>query len=258
MKKLSIFIFLIISSFAFSQSTNLKQKITDYLQTKKAEVGVALYGIESGDTLTIAENKQYPMQSVFKFHLALAVLKQVDQGKFKLNQKTLVKKSDLIPKTWSPMRDKYPEGNVELTLAEILEFTVSKSDNNGCDLLFRMLGGPDKVNQFIHRLGVEKINIAFNEDEMHQSFDAQYSNWTTPYTTVTLLKAFYEGKLLSKKNSDFLMQALINTSTGPRRIKGLLPESTLVAHKTGTSGANDEGVISAVNDVGIPCLMVNI
>jgi beta-lactamase class A len=251
MKKLLCIIFPIFSSIANAQTSGLKQKITDYLQTKKAEVGVALYGIESGDTMTIGENKQYPMQSVYKFHVALAVLKQVDQGKYKLDQKVLVKKSDLIPKTWSPMRDKYPEGNVELTLAEILEFTVSKSDNNGCDLLFRMLGGTEKVNQFIHRLGVEKINIAFTEDEMHQSFDAQYSNWTTPYTTVTLLKVFYEGKLLSKKSSDFLMQALINTTTGRKRIKGLLPESTLVAHKTGTSGANDEGVISAVNDVGI-------
>jgi beta-lactamase class A len=251
MKRVLFFVFLNISILAFSQSINLKRKITDYLQTKKAEVGVALYEIESGDTLTISENKQYPMQSVYKFHLALAVLKQVDQGKFKLHQKILIKKSDLIPKTWSPMRDKYPEGNVELTLADILEFTVSKSDNNGCDLLFKMLGGPDKVNQFIHRLGVEKINIAFTEDEMHQSFDAQYSNWTTPYTTVTLLKALYEGKLLSKKSSDFLMQALINTITGPKRIKGLLPEGAVIAHKTGTSGANDEGVISAVNDVGI-------
>jgi beta-lactamase class A len=251
MKKLSVFIFLIISAFAFSQSISLKQKITDYLQTKKAEVGVALYEIESGDTLTIDDNKQYPMQSVYKFHLALAVLKQVDQGKFKLDQKIVVAKSDLLPKTWSPIRDKYPDGNVELTLAEILEFTVSKSDNNGCDLLFRLLGGPEKVNQSIHSLGVKKINIAFTEDEMHQSFDAQYSNWTTPYATVELLKSLYEGKLLSKKSTDFLMQVLINTSTGLNRIKGLLPEGTIVAHKTGTSGANDAGVISAVNDVGI-------
>jgi beta-lactamase class A len=243
--------FLCYVSNAYAQTEALRIKINAYLQLKQAEVGVAIYDLEKGDTLTINENKQYPMQSVYKFHLALAVLKQVDKGKLALNQKLLITKQDLIPKTWSPMRDKYPDGNVKLALAEILEFTVAKSDNNGCDVLFRLLGGPEKVNQFMHRLGVEKINIAFNEDEMHQSFEAQYSNWTTPYTTVALLKAFYEGKLLSKKSTDFLKQTLISTSTGPKRIKGLLPEGTVVAHKTGTSGVNDEGVISAVNDVGI-------
>ncbi len=236
---------------AYGQMQALRNKINAYLQLKQAEVGIAIYDLEKGDTLTINENKQYPMQSVYKFHLALAVLKQVDKGKLALNQKLLLTKQDLIPKTWSPMRDRYPEGNVVLPLSEILEFTVSQSDNNGCDLLFRMLGGPEKVNQFIHRLGVEKINIAFTEDEMHQSFDAQYSNWTTPFTSVQLLKAFHEGKLLSKKSTDFLRQTLITTSTGPKRIKGLLPESAVVAHKTGTSGANEEGVISAVNDIGI-------
>ncbi len=252
---------IIITSIAFAigfglqaQNKTIALQIKAYLNNKVAKVGIAFLHIEEGDSLTIGESLQYPMQSVYKFHLALNVLKLVDQGQLKLNQKIIVKKSDLLPKTWSPMRDQYPEGNVALTLAEILEFTVSKSDNNACDLLFRLLGGPDKVNQFIHKLGIEKTNIAFNEDEMHRSFAAQFSNWTTPYTTVKLLKALFEGQLLSKTSTHFLMQALIDSPTGPKRIKGLLPEGTTVAHKTGTSGANDDGEISAVNDVGIVTL----
>ena len=41
------------------------------------------------------------------------------------------------------------------------------------------------------------------------------------------------------------------TSTGTNRIKGQLPENTVVAHKTGTSGTNKEGLTAAVNDIGI-------
>ena len=41
------------------------------------------------------------------------------------------------------------------------------------------------------------------------------------------------------------------TRTGTARLKGQLPKTAIVAHKTGTSGTNDEGLTAAVNDIGI-------
>uniref|UniRef100_A0ACD5H150 Serine hydrolase n=2 Tax=Desertifilaceae TaxID=1969992 RepID=A0ACD5H150_9CYAN len=46
---------------------------------------------------------------------------------------------------------------------------------------------------------------------------------------------------------------MTETPTGLKRIKGLLPEGTVVAHKTGTSGTV-EGVTAATNDVGLVTL----
>jgi beta-lactamase class A len=43
------------------------------------------------------------------------------------------------------------------------------------------------------------------------------------------------------------------TTTGPKRIKGLLPDETVVAHKTGTSSTVN-GVTAATNDVGLVTL----
>ena len=44
---------------------------------------------------------------------------------------------------------------------------------------------------------------------------------------------------------------MTETSTGPNRIKGMLPKDAVVAHKTGTSPTNDAGLSPATNDVGI-------
>jgi len=41
------------------------------------------------------------------------------------------------------------------------------------------------------------------------------------------------------------------TETGKDRLKGQLPIGTNVAHKTGSSGTNKEGLTAAVNDIGI-------
>ena len=194
------------------------------------------------------------MQSVYKFHLALAVLRQVDKGKLSLNQMIKIKKSDLHKNTYSPLADKYPDENVKLPLRDILFYTVSKSDNNACDILFRLLGGTKKVEDYIHSLGIKNISIRATEEEMHKGWNVQYTNWTTPFAAVQLLDRFYKGDILSKNSFDFLWKLMTETTVSSKRIKGLLPEGTIVAHKSGTSDTNDMGVIAAVNDIGIVTL----
>jgi beta-lactamase class A/beta-lactamase class A VEB len=67
------------------------------------------------------------------------------------------------------------------------------------------------------------------------------------------LSAFYynKKKLLSKKSYHFIWKIMRETETGKKRIRGQLPEKTIVAHKTGSSGANKDGLTAAVNDIGI-------
>ena len=43
------------------------------------------------------------------------------------------------------------------------------------------------------------------------------------------------------------------SSTGPQRLKGLLPAGTVVAHKTGSSWT-ENGITAATNDIGIVTL----
>lgn len=245
-------LFLFTSSFVTSQKTvSLRKQIEQLLAKKNARVGVSFSGIEKKDTLTINGNSHFPLQSVFKFPIALKVLHLVDQKKLSLDQKIYIRKSDLLPDTWSPLRDKYPDGNVKIPLAEIIRFMVSESDNNACDILLRLVGGAKTVNDYIHELGIKNIAIRYNEEEMHREWNVQFSNWTTPVATTRLLKLFYDGKILSAKSYDFLWKVMCETSTGKERIKGQLPTGTLVAHKTGTSGTNAQGITAAINDIGI-------
>jgi beta-lactamase class A len=248
------FFLLIVSVNVFAQKNDLRKKLQTIVSAHAATIGFSLTDLQNGDTLTINGGKHLPMQSVYKFHLALAILNQVDQGKLKLDQKILVKKSDLLPGTWSPLREKYPNGEVLIPLSEILSYTVSQSDNNGCDLLFRLIGGPAKVNRYIHSLGIKKVAVTATEEQMHQNEQVQFTNWTTPAAATQLLKLFYDKKILSKTSYEFLWKAMTETSTGPNKIKGLLPAGTLAAHKTGNSGANKSGLTAATNDIGIVTL----
>lgn len=253
-KTISLLLLISMATAGFAQQPELRKQLKSMISGHKAIVGVSFLDLDNGDTVTINGNKHLPMQSVYKFHLALAVLHQVDLGKFKLEQLIPVSKKDLLPNTWSPLRDKYPDGDVKLPLSELLSFTVSQSDNNGCDILFRLLGGPARVNQYIHGLGIKDVAIKATEEEMDREYSVQFDNWSTAYSATRLLKLFYSKNILSKSSESFLLKVMLETSTGTDKIKGLLPEGTPVAHKTGSSGANKAGVIAASNDIGIVTL----
>ena len=253
MKKIKL-LFLLISGFVFAQQTSLDKKINMIVKGKNATVGISVLGIENGFTYTKNAEKKLPMQSVFKFHIAATVLDKVDKGKLSLEQKIMLTPQNLLKNTWSPLREKYGEGGVEITLAEVLEATVAKSDNNGCDIMLNLLGGTEPVQKFIDSKGIKGFQIKFSEAQMHQDWSAQYENYSTMNSATTLLKKFYDGKLLSKKSTDYLMKVMLTTSTGVKKLIEQLPKNTPVARKTGSSGKNDAGVTGAENEIAIVTL----
>jgi len=257
MKKNILLLFasvLFINFISFAQTDSLKLKIERIISSKNAVVGVGIAGIEDNYSCAINAGKRLPMQSVFKFHIALAVLNLAAEGKFSLDHEIFIKKEQLLPDTWSPIRDKYPGGNVKLPLAEILKYTVAQSDNNGCDILLGLIGGAQKAQEYVTGLGIDGVNICAGEAEMHKDWNVQYTNWSTPESAAALLKEFYVKKLPSPAAFEFLWNVMAKTSTGVKRLKGNLPEGTPVAHKTGSSGASDEGLSAATNDIGIVTL----
>ena len=251
--KFTTVLFLFISSAASAQTIDsLRQKILQITSAKNAFVGVSIMGNNVKDTLSINGDNHFPLQSVFKFHIALAVLSQIDKGKFSLTQEIKINKKDLLPKLYSPIREDYPNGTT-LTIAKILEYTVSESDNVGCDILLKLIGGPKVVEAYFTKNNFKNISIKINEEVMQDNWDLQFQNWTTPKAANEVLASFYynKKKLLSKKSYDFIWKTMRKTATGKNRLKGQLPKQTIVAHKTGSSGANKEGLTEAVNDIGI-------
>ncbi|MGO4772612.1 class A beta-lactamase, subclass A2 [Flavobacterium sp. W22_SRS_FK3] len=235
----------------FAQTTNeLRVQLNQIIAGKNATVGISIKSIEDKDTLSIKGNLKAPLMSVFKFHIALAVLNKVDKGKLSLDQKFFIKKKYLLPDTWSPMRDDYPEGNIDLTLDKLLRYTVSHSDNNGCDILLNIIGGTKKVQKFIKKQGIKDFIIKVNEEQM-QSWENLYLNTSTPLATTELLDKFYNGEVLKETTTKYLYQIMVETSRGLTCMKAGLPEYTELAHRTGISGTNDNNMRVAMNDVGI-------
>nr|WP_293294659.1 class A beta-lactamase, subclass A2 [Allomuricauda sp.] len=256
MKKplLTLIILFTLTIQSYSQhNLNLRKKIDSIIQNKKAVVGVAINGLNIQDSISINGDKHFPMQSVFKFPIALTILSEIDKGNLSFDQEIEITKNDLLPGLWSPIQEKHPKGTV-LTLAEIIHYTVALSDNVGCDVLLKLLEGPQTVEQYFSSLGFKDFAVKINEETMQNNWELQFLNWTTPKEANKILISYYENKneLLSKESYNFIWNVMKSTKTGKNRLKGQLPKEITAAHKTGWSGKHKEtGVTAAVNDIGI-------
>lgn len=249
MKKLFLFVInLVLITNVYSQTDKLRNEITEYLIGKDLKAGISFYSFTNGDTLSINGDDFFPMQSVFKFHIGLAILNKADKGELNIEDKILIKKEDLKENTWSPIREINPEGNFSLTIAELLSYSVSESDNNACDILIEIAGGTEQIQKYFDDIGLKDFYIVATEYEMHRDWETQFRNKTTPKSSTEIIKKIYSDNLFSKKSFDFLYKIMTETKTGQKRIKEQLPEGSIIGHKTGTSGKND-GIIAAVNDI---------
>lgn len=239
------------ASFSHANTDSLRYRIAEYCKTYNATIGVAVSFIEDSDTLSINGNKMIPMLSVYKLPIVMCVLNNVDKGLLTLHTPIRITPNDMHEKTWSPLRDKLTNTDTSIALSEIIQYTIIQSDNNCSDLLLKSIGGVETVQTYLKKLGLPNIQVNNTEWEIFQSWNLIYSNQATPQDITTLLNKLYSEALFSDSCYSFLWHTLTDCTTGNSRIKGKLPQSTEVAHKTGTSFTTQEGITPAINDVGI-------
>lgn len=227
----------------------LRTAIDSIARSTPGKLGVALTDLSTGDTMSYNGGEHFAMFSTYKFPLVLYVLHQVGQGAVKLNQGVLIAGRSFKNYRGGRFIDTHPPKDINLPVDSLIWYAMAYSDNITTDHLFGLVGGPAAVDSFIRDKGISGMAIRNTVLEMGMK-KLYKNNWCTPDAMTRLLTLFHEGKILNRKHTDYLMRYMEAAPSGAKRIKGLLPEETVVAHKTGTGGTVN-GVTEGLNDVGI-------
>ena len=234
------------------QSGKLEQELEQRLKTMagsaQGTVGLSVVHIESGRTISINGNSQLPLYSVFKLPLAIAVLKEVEENRLRLNQNVHVVPAEIVPGT--PGNTALWLKPVDVTIERLIEYSISRSDNTSTDKLVQLAGGALKVTERMRSLGFQNLDI-------HQTTGEYVKTRRNPNTgsaedLTKLLVQLHQGKILQPDHQNLLIGFMERATTGLKRLRGDLPKGTLVADKTG-SGEQDATTRTAktTNDVGI-------
>lgn len=228
----------------------LEQQFAEIAKDANGKVGIAAFVLETGQNASLNADEKFAMQSVYKLPISMAVMKQVDAGKFKADQEIEIKKEDFVAKGQaSLLRDNFPDGT-KIPLWHVIEYAISQSDGTASDVLMNLAGGAGEVQKYIDELGIKDMAVKSTEKELGKDVKVQYENFATPNAAVALLTELKSGSSLERERRKLIMDFMNESVPGQDRLRGMLPDSAYVAHKTGTSGTRG-GITAATNDIGI-------
>lgn len=216
---------------------------------KEAEIGVAW--MEGNAMHSINNERLYPLMSVFKLHVAVALLRDMQRRGAAVDTTLNITPEQMRKDTYSPLMKLHPDGNFSITLPQLIHYAIAESDNNAADILIAMAGGIDSVDREIHAMGIKDCHLSETEATMYKAPINSYANWSKPESVVWLLRKLYDGKLLSGEYNRCIKQALAATTTGADKIKAGLAQGMTLAHKTGTGFRLPDGTKTADNDAGV-------
>lgn len=220
-----------------------------------SEVGIAVVDTQRKKQFFYNEKKLFPMQSVCKLPVSIAILRLADAGKLSVKDKITVRKADVLT-IHSPIKKAIKGKQSDFTIRNLITRSICDSDNTTCDILISRAGGAAAVTRLLEEADVKGVRIDRPEGKLQpdslkiETFLSDPRDTTSPEAMVDLLQKLYSGKLLSKKSTALILQDMFNCQTGQSRIKAGLPAGWTLAHKTGT-GRDVSGQNAGTNDVGV-------
>ena len=189
-------------------------------------LGVAVVHLATRRRASHNGSRRFAMASVYKLPIAMALLDQQDRGRIKRDEE----------------------------LDRWLDVMMRRSDNPATDLILDKLGGPPAVMAYLRARRLDGIRVDRPTRELRTTPvppgapppDGDLRDTCTPLGMAALLTAVAEGRVLTADTRARLLQSMSGEGVvGAKRLPGLLPPGTHVAHKTGTNPQR------ATNDVGL-------
>lgn len=208
-------------------------------QSVSGRLGFSLHDMESGYRFSRRGGERFPMCSTFKFILAAAILRRVDQGRERLDRRIAITPADMVEH--APVTEKHI-GPAGMTIGELCEATVTQSDNPAANLLLHAIGGIAAYNRFLRSLGDHFSRLDRAEPEINDSAPGDPRDTTTPNAMRGNLERLLLGPVLTPASRTVLAGWLIANQTGDTRLRAGLPQDWQVGDKTGAgmNGSNND------------------
>ena len=250
----------------------LQGRVVAVARAGAGHVGIAAIDLGSGQMISVNGSEPFPMASTVKVAIAALFLRDVQAGRLRLDASYA---SPAALRRAARRIGDLRRLPASLTGAELLDLMLTRSDNSAADTLLAAVGGTGAVERWLAEAGVTGQRVDRSIAELLSDREARrrlrvghgrHRRWisvsvprpaapgdrrdsSTPEAMAALLVKLHDGQLLDPERTAYLFDVMARCRTGPRRIRGMLPPGTPVAHKTGTLAGvtNDVGIVRLAN-----------
>lgn len=214
------------STIDFPKST-IQGTIDDAFGDMKGETSVYVSPTDSTEEV-VSNSKAQRAASNIKLFILITAYQQVNEGKLNLNDKYTLKDSDKVDGT-GEIRNM--SSGSEISMQDLLEDMMEDSDNTAANIVIRQLGGMDKVNAQIKKIGAKDTKLErmlMDTDALKDGKD----NYTSVADLGMVLKKIYNHQMVSTKYDNAMLD-ILKKNNNHTKLPHDLPEEATVYNKTG-------------------------
>ena len=206
-------------------------------------VAVSVYDFLTGRAWSVNGGAWFHAASLIKLPVLAGVFDAAEQGRFTLDCRLHVRNRFLSAHDGAPFRvdagrdaDKDVHAAIGRTmhLHELARHMIVTSSNLATNLLLDLVG-VDAMRGTLRRLGIDGVDLQRGVED-DRAFDAGLSNRITADGACALLKAIIEGRVVSPRASEQMLEILHDQRFDGAIAAGLpdaIRATARVAHKTG-------------------------
>lgn len=235
---------LALPAFAYADSkhcSTITAKLEQLEHSNGGRLGVVVIDTGTGERCGLHAEERFPMCSTFKFLLAAAVLQRVDRHQEKVDRSIAIPPKPLIYN--SPLTEPHAGGT--MTVAELCEAALIRSDNTAANLLLETIGGPAGLTNFCRSIGDDVTRLDRTETKLNEATPGDPRDTTTPSAMADDLNKILLDDVLSPAARGQLTAWMLANQTGLDKLRASLPKAWRAADKTGSNGGN------TMNDIAV-------
>ncbi|WP_433393955.1 class A beta-lactamase [Micromonospora sp. KLBMP9576] len=209
---------------------------------EKFDARLGVYAIDTGTGRTVRyrPDERFAYASTFKALAAAEILDETTDAE--LDRVVRYSADDLV--SYSPITEQHvAEG---MTLRAIADAAVRYSDNTAANLMLRHLGGPERFEKELRKIGDKVTDPARYETELNEGTPGDRRDTSTPRAMAGSLRAYTVGDALEPSDRDTLNGWLRGNTTGGALIRAGVPDGWVVGDKTGSGGYGTRNDIAVI------------
>jgi D-alanyl-D-alanine carboxypeptidase (penicillin-binding protein 5/6)/beta-lactamase class A len=244
---LAVGLVLLLCPAGLAGEPTLESRLAPLAKAHKGKVAIAVKHLETDYGWTLNGDEPMPTASLIKFPVLIEVYWQVMESKLKLTDMVTLREADKVPGS-GILTYHFSEG-ATFSVKDCCRLMIAFSDNTATNLVLDKIGIPS-TNKRMETLGCPNTQINAkvflgSKTSINPERTKKFGlGSTTANEMVKLLELVHQGKVVSKDACKEMLEHL-KKCEDKDMFPRLLPEKTVVAHKTGavTGVRTDAGII---------------
>jgi beta-lactamase class A len=214
------------SAAASAAQAEVSRRLRELERSYAGRIGAFACDSGNGATLGHRAHERFPLLSTFKMLAAAAVLRTARRCEPGLLDRLIRwTRDDVLPN--SPVTGQHVDTG--LTVAQLCDAAITRSDNTAGNLLLSQIGGPAGLTAFARTLGDPTSRLDRWETDLNDWRPDDPRDTTTPAAIGRDLARLTIGSALVPQDRQLLNGWLRGNTTGGARIRAGLPTTWVIA-----------------------------